>query len=95
MELSEIRSVVEKLLPIIVQDPYDDVKFRIYNNKGLYEINLIFYLPKELYDRVKSEVDSHLENTIIRFEAYRIVKTINNYLHLKLVINDIVIREKK
>ena len=96
MDLFELHQVIEKILPVITQPPFDNVRFKIYNYKGLYEINFVFELPKDLYDIIKGNSQkSNEEQVNARFEAYRLLKTINNYLNTSIVIIEIIFKEKK
>lgn len=90
MDLSKLHEIVEKLFTIISKPPYDDIDFRISNNKGLYEIYIVFNLSRNVIDELSSGYEAE-----IRFEGYRLLKTINNYLNLKIIPSDIVYREKK
>lgn len=95
MDLSKLHTVIKKLLPSIVEPPYDDVKIKIYNNKGIYDTYIVFNLEKKLYDEITSGERSNIEKTIARFEAYRLVRAINQYLGVKLVTSEVGFREKK
>lgn len=96
MDLFKLHQIVEKILPVITKPPYDNVRFRIQNYKGLYEMSFVFELPEELYDIIKKkDENSNIEEVNARFEAYRLLKTINNYLNTRIVINDIRFEEKR
>lgn len=90
MDLLKLHQIVERLFKIIAKPPYDDINFRISNNKGLYEIYIVFNLSRNVIDELSSGHEAE-----IRFEGYRLLKTINNYLNLKIIPSDIVYREKK
>lgn len=96
MDFSKLKDLIERILPIITKPPYDKVRISLYNYKGLYEINFIFELPEELYDIINKEGEqSNIEQVNARFEAYRLLRTINNYLNTRIVINNISFKKEK
>lgn len=95
MREANLHDVIEKLFSVVSEPPYDNVNFRITMEQGIYEIYIVFNLSEELYNKVKYSDDSQIEMSIARFEAYRLVRTIRNYLKLNIFLTEIGFRKQK
>jgi hypothetical protein len=94
-DINKVTNIVEKFLPIISEEPYDDISFRIMNEKGLFFISFTYRVPEDLYRFLESGTEeSKMNRNEIAQYTYDMIKQINQYFGLKLMSNYIGFSQK-
>lgn len=94
-DITKIETIVEKFLPIISEEPYDDISFRIMNEKGLFFISFTYRVPKDLYQFLESGTEeSKIKRNEIATYTYDMVSRINQYFGIRLMTNYIGFSQK-